>query len=72
MSETGLLLDREAMQEAFRLRGNRLVARGVVADVYVIGDAAMVMAYDGRWSTLRTCSIMRAGFPDEASTGASG
>jgi predicted nucleotidyltransferase len=51
MTETGPLLDRAAIQEAFRRLGDRLVARGVVADIYVIGGAAMAMAYDGRRST---------------------
>lgn len=46
MTETGPLLDRAGIQEAFRLLGDRLVARGVVADVYVIGGAAMAMAYN--------------------------
>lgn len=51
MTETGPLLDRAAIQEAFRRLGDRLVRRGVVADVYVIGGAAMALAYDGRRST---------------------
>ena len=51
MTETSPLLDRAAIQEAFRRLGDRLVRRGVVADVYVIGGAAMALAYDGRRST---------------------
>ncbi|HEY3903837.1 MAG TPA: DUF6036 family nucleotidyltransferase [Streptosporangiaceae bacterium] len=51
MSEAGPLLDQAAIQQAFRLLGDKLVARGVVADIYVIGGAAMAMAYDGRRST---------------------
>ncbi len=51
MSEPGPLLDRAAIQEAFRRLGDRLVRRGVVADIYVIGGAAMALAYDSRRST---------------------
>jgi hypothetical protein len=35
------LLDRERITEAFSLLGDRLARRGVVADIYVIGGAAM-------------------------------
>src|SRR5690348_1115528 len=45
------LLDREAIAEAFRRLGNRLARRGLVADVYVFGGAAMAMAYDARRAT---------------------
>lgn len=51
MSDTGPLLDRAAIQDAFRRLGERLMRRGVVADIYVIGGAAMALAYDGRRST---------------------
>lgn len=51
MTEPGPLLDRTAIQDAFRRLGDRLVRRGVVADIYVIGGAAMALAYDGRRST---------------------
>ena len=51
MSEPGPLLGRMAIQEAFRRLGDRLVRRGVVADIYVIGGAAMALAYDSRRST---------------------
>ena len=44
MTEIGPLLDRVAIQQAFRRLGDRLVRRGVVADVYVIGGAAMALA----------------------------
>lgn len=50
MSE-GPLLDRGAIEDAFRRLGERLARRGVVADVYVIGGAAMALAYDARRST---------------------
>lgn len=51
MSGPDPLLDRAAIREAFTRLGNRLAARGVVADVYVIGGAAMALAYDARRST---------------------
>jgi predicted nucleotidyltransferase len=51
MSEADPFLDRAAIQDAFRRLGDRLLRRGVVADVYVIGGAAMALAYDARRST---------------------
>jgi hypothetical protein len=51
MSEPDPLLDRGAIQEAFRRLGDRLARRGVVADIYVIGGAAMALAYDSRRPT---------------------
>lgn len=45
------LLDRAAIAEAFRRLGDRLARRGVVADVYVFGGAAMALAYDARRAT---------------------
>lgn len=47
----GPLLDRERIEQAFRLLGDKLAARGVVADVYVFGGAAMVLAYDAQRAT---------------------
>ena len=44
MSEADPLLDRAAIQDAFRRLGERLARRGVVADIYVIGGAAMTLA----------------------------
>lgn len=40
-----------AIREAFGRLGDRLVRRGVVADIYVIGGAAMALAYDARRAT---------------------
>lgn len=40
------LLDREGVLELLRQLGERLVARGLQADVYVVGGTAMVLAYD--------------------------
>jgi predicted nucleotidyltransferase len=48
VSELTPLLDRESIEEAFRRLGDRLANRGVVADVYVFGGAAIALAYDSR------------------------
>jgi len=45
------LLDRRAIENAFRRLGERLASRGVVADLYVFGGAAMALAYDARRAT---------------------
>lgn len=45
------LLDRGRIQDPFRQLGERLHRRGVVGDVYVIGGAAMALAYDARRAT---------------------
>ena len=42
----GILLDRVQLERAFTALGERLVRRGVVADVFVVGGAAMALAYD--------------------------
>ena len=47
MTEPGsVLLDRAQIEQAFTALGDRLVRRGVVADVFIIGGAAMALAYD--------------------------
>jgi hypothetical protein len=51
MSEPAPLLGREGIEEAFRRLGDRLARRGVVADIYVFGGAAMALAYDSRRAT---------------------
>ena len=51
MSEPGPLLGREGIEQAFRRLGDRLAKRGVVADIYVFGGAAMALAYDSRRAT---------------------
>lgn len=48
MTGLGPLLDRRAIEDAFRRLGDRLVRRGVIADIYVFGGAAMALAYDAR------------------------
>lgn len=45
------LLDRAAIEEALRRLGERLAYRGIVADLYVFGGAAIALAYDLRRST---------------------
>lgn len=42
----GVLLDRVQLERAFTALGERMVRRGVVADVFVVGGAAMALAYD--------------------------
>ncbi|GIE99224.1 hypothetical protein Ari01nite_66890 [Paractinoplanes rishiriensis] len=51
MSSDDPLLDRVAIEDAFRRLGERLARRGVIADLYVFGGAAMALAYDARRST---------------------
>jgi predicted nucleotidyltransferase len=51
VTEPTPLLDRAAIEDAFRRLGDRLSRRGVIADIYVIGGAAMAMAYDARRAT---------------------
>ena len=47
MTEPGsVLFDRVQLERAFTALGERLVQRGVVADVFVVGGAAMALAYD--------------------------
>lgn len=51
MTEPDPLLDRAAIEDAFRRLGDRLVQRGVIADIYIFGGAAMALAYDARRAT---------------------
>ena len=47
MTEPGdVLLGRAEIERAFRALGERLARRGVLADVFVVGGAAMALAYD--------------------------
>lgn len=47
MSEFGgVLMGRAELERAFTALGDRLVRRGVVADLFVVGGAAMALAYD--------------------------
>lgn len=43
---SGVLLGRADLERAFTTLGERLARRGVVADVFIVGGAAMAMAYD--------------------------
>ncbi len=51
MNDPAPLLDRAGIGGAFRRLGDRLAKRGVVADIYVFGGAAMALAYDSRRAT---------------------
>jgi hypothetical protein len=51
VSDPSPLLDRAGIEDVFRRLGERLVRRGVVADLYVFGGAAMALAYDSRRAT---------------------
>ncbi len=47
MTEPGsVLLGRAQIERAFTALGDRLARRGVVADVFIVGGAAMALAYD--------------------------
>jgi hypothetical protein len=41
-----VLFGRAEIERAFTAPGERLARRGVVADVFVVGGAAMALAYD--------------------------
>ena len=41
-----VLFGRAEMERAFTALGERLARRSVVADVFVVGGAAMALAYD--------------------------
>lgn len=41
-----VLLGRAELERAFNALGERLARRGVVADIFVVGGAAMALAYD--------------------------
>jgi Nucleotidyltransferase of unknown function (DUF6036) len=41
-----VLFGRAEMERAFTALGERLARRGVIADVFVVGGAAMALAYD--------------------------
>ena len=47
MSEAdSILFGRAELERAFTVLGERLVRRGVVADIFIVGGAAMALAYD--------------------------
>jgi hypothetical protein len=41
-----VLLGRAELERAFTALGDRLVRRGIVADIFIVGGAAMALAYD--------------------------
>ncbi|MGP3968098.1 hypothetical protein [Streptomyces sp. 6N223] len=47
----GPVLGRKEIEQALRMLGERLARRGVTAEVYVFGGAAMALAYDSRRAT---------------------
>ena len=47
MNDDGLL-GRTELERAFAQLGDRLVRRGVVADLFIVGGAAMALAYDAK------------------------
>ncbi|GAC1533512.1 MAG: DUF6036 family nucleotidyltransferase [Marmoricola sp.] len=57
------MLDREAILHAFRALDEELGSRGVRANVFVVGGAAMAMAYDTRRSTADVDAVFAP--PDE-------
>jgi hypothetical protein len=59
VSEPEPLLDRAGIEEAFRRLGDRLAKRGVVADIYVFGGAAMALAYDSRRATRDVVALFK-------------
>jgi len=59
MTDDGVLLDRHGIEDAFRRLGDRLARRGVVADVYVFGGAAMSLVYDSRRATMTSTPCSR-------------
>ena len=42
----GVLMGRAELERAFTALGERLARRGVIADLFVVGGAAMALAYD--------------------------
>ena len=44
----GALLGRADLEEAFTRLGEHLVRRGVVGDLFIVGGAAMALAYDAK------------------------
>jgi hypothetical protein len=44
----GPLLGRAGLERAFTLLGERLARRGLVADLFVVGGAAIALAYDAK------------------------
>ena len=52
-----MLLDREGLLEALRVLDDELAATGVRGEVFVVGGAAMALAYDARRATVDVDAI---------------
>lgn len=46
MTDGEVLLGRADLERAFAALGDRLIRRGIVADLFIVGGAAMALAYD--------------------------
>ena len=55
----GVLLDREQLERAFTALGDRLVRRGVVADVFILAE---MIGVDSAAAAVQICAEF---FPDE-------
>jgi len=53
-----VLLDRAQLERAFTALGDRLIRRGVVDDVFIVGGAAMALAYDATRVTRDVDSLL--------------
>jgi hypothetical protein len=54
VSDAGdVLFGRTELERAFTALGERLAWRGIVADVFVVGGAAMALAYDANRSPVQ-------------------
>jgi hypothetical protein len=53
------LLSADTLRLAFRLLGGRLQAKGVTADIFVFGGAAMVLGFDARPGTRDVDALWR-------------
>jgi hypothetical protein len=57
MSETGgILLGRDELERAFTALGERLLRKGAVADIFIVGGAAMALACDADRVMSTPCS----------------
>jgi hypothetical protein len=63
VSDPAPLLGRAGIEDAFRYPGDRRARRGVVADLYVFGGAAMALAYDSRRATRDVDALLSSGCP---------
>ena len=60
MTDPGdVLLDRAQLERAFTALGERLLRRGVIADIFIVGGAAMALAYDATRVTRDVDSLFK-------------